>query len=247
MSLDSIKNHVDEIIAVHSTTGWVNTPLKNNCIGKFNEWAHVNHRIDSYHSIVGEYKTQEEQYRAGWDFIQQNFSDAIILLIDTDEIWEEADLIRAKELIAQNPHQAYSCKMRTYIKEPYYLIDPPEQCAPVVFIDASKVRELKGVRGNGIADKYLLPEVYMHHFTYVRKSFEDIKLKFLSSELGDFSPSHKDWLNRVWPVIPNIQDFHTTIGHENSWKSIKVIERGDLPAVIRDSSLVGSLIKKWGK
>jgi len=245
MSLDSIHPHVDAIVAVHSTTGWVETGLKNNCIGKFNEWAHVNHRTESYHSIVGEYRTQEEQYRAGWEYIQQHFPDSHVLLIDTDEIWEEEHLVKAKAFIQANPHKAYKCRLHTYIKEPYYLITPEETCSPVVIVSASKVKELKGVRGNGIDDIALMPEIYMHHFTYVRKSFEDIKLKFLTSESGDHSPSHKDWLTRIWPLIPDVQDFHTTIGHEDSWHSIRIITSQELPPAIRGREMLNLNEKLW--
>jgi hypothetical protein len=245
MSLDSIKNHVDAIVAVHSTVGWIDTSLKNNCIGKFNEWMHVNNRTGSYHSIIGEYRTQEEQYRAGWEYIQKHFPEAHVLLIDTDEIWEEKDLELAKSIIRDHPHKSYSCKLHTYIKEPYYLIAPAETCSPVVIIDASKVKELKGVRGNGIDDIYLMSGVYMHHFTYVRKSFEDIQLKFLTSESGDHSPSHKDWLTRTWPLIPKTEDFHTTIGHENSWHSIKVIASEELPAAVRGREMLNLNEKLW--
>lgn len=245
LSLDSINKHVDAIVAVHSTIGWLNTDLKNNCIAKFNEWMHVNHRTDSYHNITGEYCTQEEQYCIGWGYIQKHFPDAHVLLIDTDEIWDEADLMKAKSIIALRQHKAYSCQMRTYIKEPYYLIDPPERCTPVVFIDTSRVKELKGIRGNGIDDIYLMPDVYMHHFTYVRKSFDDIRLKFLTSEAGDYSPSHKDWLTRVWPFIPNIKDFHTTIGHESSWHSIKIITPEKLPLAVRGREIFNLNERFW--
>jgi hypothetical protein len=245
MSLDSIKNHVDAIVAVHSTKGWVDTDLTNNCIGKFNEWVHVNHRIDSYHSLIGEYRTQEEQYRAGWEYIKKRFPEAHVLLIDVDEIWEEKDLMEAKAFILTYPHKAYKCRLRTYIKEPYYLIDPEETCSPVVIISASEVKELKGVRGNGIDDIMLISGVRMHHFSYVRKSFEDIKLKFLTSESGDHSPSHKDWLTRVWPFIPDIKDFHTTIGHENSWHSIRTITSEELPAAVRGREIINLNEKLW--
>lgn len=240
ISLDSIKNHVDAVIAVHSTSGWVHTELKNNCIGKFNEWMHVNHKIDSYHSIIGAYRTQEEQYLAAWQYIQQHFPDAHILLVDTDEIWEEQDLITAKAIVQANPHKAYKCKLHTYIKSPYYRISPEETCSPVVIVSAAAVKELKGVRGNGIDDIFLMPGVYMHHFTYVRRSFEDINLKFLTSESGDRSPSHKDWLERTWPLIPETKNFHPTVGHETSWQSISVITPEDLPAAIRGREVLNT-------
>jgi hypothetical protein len=246
MSLDSINKHVDAIVAVHSTCGWVGTSLRNNCIGRFNEWVYVNHRKDDYHSITGDFKTQEEQYAAGWEYIQSNYPGAQVLIIDTDEIWDEEELRELKGRISLRDHTAYSCSMRTYIKSPYYRIAPAETCHPVVVIDTWE-KEILGVRGNKLPDIQYLQDIYMHHFTYVRKYDKDIELKFMTSEAGDHSASRSDWLSRVWPQVPEVRDFHPTVGHEKSWATIEIITTADLPAAVQGKEVLNANDCIWEK
>jgi len=236
-SLNSIYKHMDAIVIVHSNVLWGRGNYMNNCVLEVFTWRKTHAELMLY-EFLGPFYNQDSQYEMGYNWIKRQFGNCYVLLIDADEIWEERDILKLKEGIQQRGAPAYSCRMRTYIKSPFYRIDPPEICEPIVVIDTGKVPFINGPRGANIYPRALLQNVYMHHFTYVRANFEDIKVKFYTSSHGDNAPSHEDWFDRVWPRIPDTEDFHPSIGHEKSWHSIKKIGKKELPAAIQDHPLV---------
>ncbi|MDD4980671.1 MAG: hypothetical protein PHC54_05335 [Candidatus Omnitrophica bacterium] len=235
-SLDSIYKHVDAIIFIHSQVVWGGGAYGNNCLQPIMEW-------NKEHSIpviqyTGLFLTQDQQYETGFTIIKRLYGNVKLLLIDTDEIWEEPDIVKLKAALESKEAAAYCCRMHTYIKSPFYRIDPPETCRPVVGIDMSRAHGIFGPRGLSIQDKAYLDDIYMHHFTYVRESETDIRLKFYTSSIGDNVPSHPDWFKRIWSAIPNVENFHPSIGYEKSWQKIKEITINELPEAIRNHPLV---------
>jgi len=236
-SLDSIRPAVDVIVFVHSRSEWGSGPiLRNNCLVPAAEWARDNPGVPIV-SIVGEYLDQHSQYQAGYELIRIMFNFCHLLLIDSDEVWDEADLSKLKNAMSAGRHAAYCCRLRTYVKSAFYRVEPAETCTPVVGLDMSKT-EILGPRGMLIKDKVVLDDVWMHHFTYVRELEEDIRVKFRTSAIGDFVPGRDRWLEDVWPRIPSVRAFHPSQGYENSWGRIKKVCVKDLPAAMRQHPLV---------
>ncbi|GAH43564.1 unnamed protein product [marine sediment metagenome] len=218
---------------------WGGKPHNNNCILPVKQWKRESSQGNRVSELFGAFDTQEEQYKAGWDYIKREFGDSYVLIIDSDEVWEDKDLEKLKERVRQNPdYGAYHCALRTYVKSPFYRISPPERCRPTVVVNGHKVEQILGVRGNGINPILWMDDVFMHHFSYVRSSEDAILEKMQYLSLGDKDDYHKNWFEKYWEKIPNVHNFHPTIGEESSWKSLETVTLNDLPLAVRDNDLV---------
>jgi len=238
-SLNSICEYVKAIVMVHSTCMWGGKPHNNDCIKPVIEWKKESEKGHRLFELFGAFATQEEQYKRGYDYIKKEFGDSYILIIDSDEIWEDIQLDKLIEKIRQNPHYtAYHCVMRTYIKSPFYKITPPEKCHPTVVINGHKVDKIFGVRGNDLSPTLYLSDVFMHHFSYVRNSEESIREKLGYISLGDKDRYDENWFEKYWNKIPNVRDFHPTIGEEKSWRAVEKVSLEDLPLAVRNNELV---------
>jgi len=241
-SLRSIYPHVTKIVMVHSDVNWLGQRELNRVrpvVQRFidgggdpeGKIVQVNHDTPS----------QSEQYRFGFDFIHSMSPSEkpwFILIIDCDEIWEERDIKRLKfEVVKDKVNNVFTCSLHTYVKQLFYRVDPPEMLHPIVMIAGHKIKSMEGVRAGKLDpfNRRDLPDVFMHHFTYVRKDLETIRRKFLQTKQAELKPPmREDWLETVWPMIPDAVNFHPTKGYEHSWKRIKVVEKKDLPEAVRE-------------
>jgi precorrin-6B methylase 2 len=53
----------------------------------------------------------------------------------------------------------------------------------------------------------------------------------------------EDWLEIVWPKIPNVTNFHPSKDYEHSWQQLIVVTKDQLPEAIRGLNFLE--IKKW--
>lgn len=231
--LESVRPFTDGAVCVLSERPWCDGAFPpENCSQPLGEFAH-DHPDYPCKVLAGEWSRQEEQYDAGIRVVRELYGDARVLLADTDEIWDPRDLNSLIQFAAHHPHAAYLAPMHTYVKLPIYRVAPPEPCCPVALVDLARFPGLLGVRGNAIPDRILVRGVRMHHFSYVRKDFADIQLKFRTSAIGDGVPSHSDWFERVWDKIPDVRDFHTSIGFESCWQRLETVSLDALPDLAR--------------
>ena len=203
----------------------------NDCIEPVIEYGKKKDDKNKIINIQGNFTTQEMQYDFGLKKIQEYGQCDYIMLIDSDEIWDNENIERALNIIKMSGcmYNAYRCKMHTYIKDVKYRIYPPEPCMPTVFIK-SRINKMYGIRGNMIFPSLLMYNVYFHHLTYVRKDYDSVYNKIKTSHIGD-GLKHvnlEQWKKEKWDKLPDATNFHTTIGYEANWKSVKVLDESEL-------------------
>ncbi len=233
-SIESIYNYVEKIIIINSNISW-NGKIGNTIFPVVEKYKRNHDKDNKIINIIGEWRSQPTQYDFGLKYIQANFKCDYIMLIDSDEIWTDDQLSKCINKVQDDnyKHDAFSCRMFTYVKSIFYRVNPIEPCRPTILIK-SNIETLSGIRGNGIQNKLCLEDIKFHHFCYVRKNDEVIKNKFITSEIGDLNKSKnwKEWKNNVWDKLPNVKDFHPTINAEKCWHEIEIIKKQDLPSVL---------------
>lgn len=248
-SLASIYRLCHKIVLVHSSVSW-SGEVGNTVAPVVEEWK-LNY--DTCNKIVNLYvdlRSQDEQYKYGFDYIKKNIPCDLVLLIDTDEVWDEDQL---QELFIRacndTEHNAFSCRLHTYIKSIHYKVEPMEWCKPTVLVRTSQMGII-GPRGINNSPKVLYNDIKAHHFTYVRKDEETVMKKIKTSFIGDGPGTHcvpmEDWIENKWKKLPFATDFHTTKTAETSWHSIKPILVKDLPAAVRNSVKILSSLLPFG-
>ena len=254
-SIDSIYNHVDKIVFAQSNIGWKGTPdkAKNTVFPVVKKWKEINDYADKIINIHGDWGDQLSHYNAGVEYIRKNIKCDYIHIIDTDEIYDDENLIKAKKyLIADNgKHDSFSCRINTYVKSPFYQVNPIEPCSPVVFLKAS-VQGVTGVRCNRVGNRQRWEDVKYHHMCYVRVNDEDIRRKFYSIQVADGHASANDWLTRIWDNInyknlPYLKNLHPTIGAEKCWSSLIKINKSDMPIYLQRDPVLNNWDEKTGE
>jgi len=239
-SIESIYDHVEKIVFLHSEISW-NGERGNDVIDLVHQWKIVNDLENKIINISFDSQDQTEQYHWGINFINNMLDEKEILFIDTDEVWEKEDLLNLYKLAEENPDEiAFGVRMHTYIKSPFFRVEPPEICQPTVFYRGT-AKDLIGVRGSG-TKRMTSEEIYLHHFTYVRRNEHDLfqKLENIYKTEGD-SYGHvdfKEWKEEKWDKLPESTYLHTAIGYQHSWKRVRVIELNELPEVLWENEIV---------
>lgn len=236
-SIDSIYEHVSDIVFVHSDVSWLGE-RGNTVVPVVRDYPDTAGKITS---LGGKYRTQIGQYEAGLEYIRRNINCDYIMLIDTDEIWDRAEIRKLINFLHMDDGRSLAVCSRvvTHVKEPRYVVHPPEPLMPVVMIKSS-VRDFAGIRGNKIRPRTELHNVHFHHFTMVRSSIESIRSKIVASnqEDGQRCVDPDRWIQNKWEMLPDATDFHITRGFEWAWKSVKVIDDNELPEAVRKSGHV---------
>jgi len=247
-SVESIYNHVDKIVILTSNVSWIggkdnpSIPVIETLIGKKypgNKIIHINY----------DEPNQVKHCMYAYRYIQNNFDCDYIMLIDSDELWDTNSLKYAKQYIQQGPQcKAYRTSIFTYIKSPFYRIEPPEPLKPVCFIKPDLPDMGLEPRGCAIKPYKIINEVYYHHFVFVREHFNNVLEKLIQSHVSEKQPYENmaDWIPNVWNKMPLCRrNFHPAIGFGTHWKSIKQVKLEDLPEVLHHNRFPNIL--KWGK
>lgn len=234
---------LDGIVFVHSNVDWTGKRGFNEVEPFTNAYPDP---LEKVHQVYTSTSSQDEQYEQGIDYILKNFPDADwIFLFDTDEVWHTQDLL---ELFAHADACTYEnalfCRMYTYIKSPFYRIDPPEPLTPCVMFRALPGL-FRGTRGNAVGPIRLV-DVYFHHFSYVRACEQDVFRKIVTSHAGDkLQPINiEKWREEKWNRLPYAKDFHTTCGYEKNWHSVKVIKSEELPEAVLGLPFIQNSLKQ---
>ena len=254
-SLASIYDYVDRIVVVDSDVMWGgDNPERewgglNNCTTPLLKFAQTRDPKHKIHTIGGRYFDQESQYDKGLEYIKETYPQSYILLVDSDEAWTAREMQKLWGQVLLFPEYAsYHCATKAYVKSPFYRVEPDEPCKPTVVLNTAKVKSAENysARFGNLQPALFLPNIYYHHFTAVRASLKDIENKLRYDEHGDSAKLHQDWLEKVWPRLPDAKDFHYEVGHESSWAGIKEVGLEDLPLVVRKNPLVLSYLKGNG-
>ena len=231
--IESIYNEVEAIVFVNSNISWVGE--RGNTVKQVVEsWCLKNDVAGKIFQIDFDSINQIDQYEFGFNCIKRDFKSDYVLLVDTDEIWDEGDINKCKIFIEKSEVEAYTINMRTYIKSPFYRLKNIEPCQPTVFVK-STCPQIIGVRGNGVHPRVNIPNIFMHHFSYVRKSEEEIihKIKATTKSDGLQTIDIDKWKKEKWDLLPNptVKNLHTSKGFEHYWESVEEITREELPKV----------------
>lgn len=251
----SIYDHVDKIVFVNSEISWIGR-LGNTCkplIDKFKKTKDKEDKIISldYNSI-----DQLDQCEYGYRYIQENLNCDFVMLIDTDEVWDDFHLNNAKTFLDKHPmYYAYTSALYTYIKSPFYRIMPVEPMRPVVFISPNLKSLGKHSRCFDVDYKVDMdimvdpplkqgtPAIAFHHYVYVRNDFNTILEKIISSHVSEnrYYEDMSWWIPEIWNNIPNVptkykDGFHPAIGFNGNWKKVEIIDKSLMPRVLRENN-----------
>jgi glycosyltransferase involved in cell wall biosynthesis len=235
-SIASIYNHVDNILFVSSDIGWDGTTGNNTLevVKNYNDpllkiW------VEGFNT-----RLQGAQYDFGINYIRENFRADWVLLIDSDEVWDETSWESAIDELGSAPDcvNGYTASMYTYIKSPLYRIEDKgrRQVRPRIFV-RSNVDNI-GIRGSGVAPVRYMPGVNIHHFALVRDSIEEVFRKMKTSHVGDKHPLSlvdlDKWKREVWDLIPG-PAYHYYDGCQAIWEKTIEISIEQLPEAVKNT------------
>jgi hypothetical protein len=224
----SIYDHVGQILFVHSDLGW-DGETGNTVKPVVSDWCHRNDKASKVVSVDFDSKDQTQQYLFASEYANEEFKPDIHMYIDTDEVWDVAQLTKAIALIEQNPgHSAYTVNMWSHLKSPFFVIRPMDACQPVSFVRSDAQHE--GYRGASIADKHHL-DVHFHHFSGVRESLGLVLEKYQRSSGLESEPLRdlNEWITDVWNGLPGSENLHPNSGFASTWKNVEVVDWDSLP------------------
>lgn len=254
-SVLSILRHVDKIVLLTSDVSWIggngNPSLEAideiiKLHGGNGKIIHINH----------DEPNQLKHCMYGYNYIKQHFPDhEWVQLIDSDELWDDENYIKAKDFLRKNPDfPAYRTQMYTYIKSPLFRIDPPEPLKPVCFIKNGLHDMGNEPRGCTIKPFTTMTDVYYHHMVFVRMHFNKVLEKLIQSHVSEKQPyeSMDKWIVEVWNKLPHVPPswtnqrggFHPAIGFGRNWKNIKIINKSELPRCLHNSQM--PIARKFG-
>lgn len=232
--LKSIYKHVEKIIIVNSNISWTGN-LGNRCKPVLDKL--IEKGFDYQNKIIQldcNTKNQKVQCEFGWNYIKHNLKCDYVMLVDTDEIWDNANIIRAKEYLINKPgFNAYRSRIYTYLKSIYYRVHPVEMLEPVVFLNAHLEHMGEQARGCSITPIFYMKDVFYHHFVFVRKNFDLVLEKLINSHSseGQAVEPLDWWIGEKWNKIPEGNNFQPAIGYQHIWGSIKVIDNNELDII----------------
>jgi hypothetical protein len=243
--VESIYPYVHKIVLLTSDISWIggrgNPSLPiireiQKCRDKEKKVIHINR----------DEPNQIKHCMEGYNYIKQNIRNTDwIQLIDSDELWDKANYEKAIKILQERPNEkAFRTQMYTYIKSPYYRVDPPEPLKPCCFIKPNLPDMGLEPRGCAIKPFYTMPDVWCHHFVFVRSHFNKVLEKLIQSHVSEKQPYEKMnlWIPEVWNRLPNVPmgwtiprgGFHPAIGFGRNWKKIRVVPLEELPEILHN-------------
>lgn len=242
--VESIYNYCEKIVLLTSNISWIGA--KDNpsipIIKEIQECHDINKKVIH---INHDEPDQLKHCMYGYKYIQDNLACDYIQLIDNDELWDKQNYEKAIYYLKKEPgYKAYRTQMYTYIKSPFYRIDPIEALKPVCFIKPDLKDMGLEPRGCAIKPFYTMQDVYCHHFVMVRQYPNNVFEKLIQSHITEKQPYERldKWIPIVWNNIPNVPTswtqqrggFHMAIGYGKNWKGIKQVNLADLPEVLHN-------------
>lgn len=238
-SLASIYEHVSSIVMVHSDVSWLGE-RGNTVRSAALAWCTENDKDGKVHHLDVELASQEAQYAAGIEYIERHKLGDVIMVVDADEVWEDQYIENAKRQIREQPSPAYRSAMHTYLRSPFYRVDPPYG-SPTTFVRDFKLltqspRACKAPRVH-------LSDVWMHHYTAVRASREDVARKINQSCLADKNSEQvvPGWMETVYDRLPEGRDLHYFQKHRKVWQRVVKVTMAELPPAMQRAKL----LKLW--
>lgn len=259
-SLESIRSHCAGIVVVASEQPWRNSPapmLPENCRRPLEAFQDAHRDCTVLTLRHGEAQTSEEQYAAGLAVIKAVFGSGVgILLIDTDEIWEEAELLALRRAMTAHPRAKwFRSGIWTYLRSPLYRVAPQEKARPVVGLanadvptGRSRLADLYRLSTGG-DDVFDVPNCNVHHYGYVRVDPEELVGKLASVATQDKVGSVPEWKQRVWDRLPVGENLHPQVGFARCWSRVEELPLRRQPALVTqtDAFWAGLICHRVGR
>lgn len=249
----SIAPFVQKIVFVNSEISWSGRK-GNTCKAEISRLLDSDIK-DKIISLNYDTIDQFDQCMYGYTFIKRDFpSTDYVMLIDTDEVWDDIDMRRAIDFLSlyQGDVKAFRVRMYTYIKSPFWRVNPEEPLHPVCFVST----QLPDLGANGARScefpHITIPKIHLHHYVYVRKDFNTVLEKIITSHVSE-NTRYEDmavWIPEVWNKLPHVKEgFHPAIGFKNNWQGLIQIERDQMPRVLRETNfpIIEKFLKKEKK
>ncbi len=235
-SLASIYNHATAIIMVHSDVSWLGE-RGNSVKPAAVEWCQENDKQGKVIHIDYDTKSQEDQYSAGLDYIKKHkIPYDVIMTVDADEVWEDQYIESAVRQMANKESPAYRSNMHTYLKTPFFRVAPAYGSPTIFFREPSYL--LRYPRGCS-APARQLSDSWMHHYTYVRKTRDDVERKLKQSCLADGNEKIvPGWMESVYDKMPEGRNLHAFDRWKQVWPSLEKVWISDLPPAMRSARLL---------
>lgn len=252
-SLDAVRKVCDGAVCMFSTEAWTKDPEAfEDCSEPLTVAQRENYESSTFkwHVVKGDWTRQEPQYRDGLKLIRETYgAHTNILIVDTDEIWEESELQKLKAAMDEREH-AYHFRARIveYVKSPCYQVWPIGDRRVVVGLGNAQDRQIMG-RFSGELQGLVDVDCQFHHFGWVRRSEKLVRAKFMTTSSNEFSPQNWNWFEKVWPKLPEGKNIHPTEHHEQAWPGIRVIPPRLLPYAAASrpfiECVIGAENDKW--
>lgn len=242
----SVAPFVDKIVFVNSEISW--TGRQGNTCKPVIEKLKGEGLKDKIISLDFNTNSQKEQVDYGFNYIRKHIPYDYLLLQDSDEVWDYKDLEKAINYIKDNPqYSIFRTRMYTYIKSPFWRVYPIEQLKPIVFVSNTINGLGEASRGHDYHKEAhaLPPDIYLHHFVYVRKDFNTVLEKIISSHASE-NAEYRDmsrWIPEVWNNLPEVKDFHPAKGFAHCWHEIMVVPKAMLPCIFNEREF--DIIKRF--
>ena len=233
-SLESIYNYCDKIIFMHCHKSW-NGRTGNTVESIVTEWCSRNDTEKKVINKTAKDCDQTATYSEAWK-IAEKIPHDWKFLIDTDEVYAEADIKKILEFVGTTKGDTIACGMHEYIKSPLFRIYPTPPLRPVVMV--RKGIEYKPVRCFETPNKAQV-DAYFHHFTLVRRTLAEIVDKQSESCAIEEVPSidWAKWIRTKWNLLPTAKDLKPLELFTTHWAGAKQIHLIDLPETMQNHPL----------
>ena len=206
--------------------------------------SHMGEEDSRIHLVGSDSIDQMEQYNAGYAYIKENFDADWIFIFDTDEVWDDASLQTLLQTAEkENIANGLSSLIYTYVKSPFYQVEPQEPLTPCVMFRPI-YKEVPGIRGNGALPMKIV-DLAFHHFSYVRATEQELLDKITVSTHADnikeiviHTVNLDVWKKEKWDKMPNVTNFHTSNGFQKNWHKLRVVDKTELPYEILELPIV---------
>jgi hypothetical protein len=163
----------------------------------------------------------------------------LLMLADADEVWDFAQLQAAIRyaLGTDATVDVWCARMYSYLKSPFFRTKDFDPNIPPVFIRPDA--PYTGSRWSGAQKRQaVIPDVFFHHFSAVRRSLSAVLEKFsLSNAAENMRDIHRDWVETIWNRLPKAVNANPNPGLEVLWPEIVEVGPNDLPAAMQEHPL----------
>lgn len=248
-SLESVRRHVAGVVAVTTELPWLGhdaaggcpvADLPENCRGPLSAFSERHPEVRVTDVRVSGRINSEDQYRIGLATVRSAHPDAGVLIVDTDEVWDDAGLGHLRSAMSGDPRSLYfRSGIRTYVRSPLYRVAPAESARPVVGLAnpnlATGKSRFSDLGRLAAADRVKDVPAVMHHFGYVRLDVGEIMHKLTNTSAQDGTRFRPRWMEEVWDHVPNGRNVHPTAGAERCWPGLEEVGIAALPAAAVES------------